>query len=1058
MKEKLSFVWTFLIDRFRVTLLLLMITLVAGVASYVALPREITPTIDIPVANIITVWPGANPGDVENLITKKIEKELKGLENTESYTSSSRSGLSIITVEFQLGTNKIENMQRLRDRVDAAKRDLPSSLPADPQINEISFSDIALLSLTLSGDYSWSELKTFAQIIQEELETIPQVKDVQLKGVPEDKMHIVIDPLKLQALDLTVSQVTQMIRSAHQDMPLGQISLNGQDIEITLQGEMKTAQDFQELPLKNIDGALIKLSDIAEVRREFADFETETFFSRKKEAYPAVFISMIKSAAKGNVITMVEEAFEKIEKLKEEKKLTGALNIDVTFNRGQDIQESLDTLMGNGKQTLLLIALAMLLALGWKESLLASLSIPVSLMIGVTVLYLLGETFNGISLFALVLSIGLLVDNAIIIVEGMYQGIYEKKLSPQKAAHYALETFRWPIIAGTLTTLFAFLPMLFFITGISGQFIRIIPIAVMTVLGGALLMTLFLLPSLGVQFYKKFPLPQKNKESSSLLRKTQKKYESFMKNILYSPMKTSGVLIVSFLILLGSVSLVFTGKVQTEVFPPSDQTVFGAEVRFPQGTSLEKTKTLIPVLEKALEKYFEPQENGEIWLKNVIFTAGDSPSVGEVQAANVSRSHILGITLNLTSTQERQTESFDIAPLIGKDLKSVIPSSLEFEVFEDRGGPPSGAAIEIDIQSDDLARLDILSSQIVENLEKIDGLVNISDSRAEKITQVTWKFQREKMSQLGISPSFVRESLRAWVNGVTVVQILEGEDRIDVDLRIDTQGDKKWASPESLDVLGSIPLQSQTGEWINFEDLATPVLSSPFSNIERKEGERIITVSADVKRGTTASLYAPEIQKIFQEIDLLPGESLSLGGDNEEGNRIIQEMLAAMLAAVLLIFLVLVWQFNSFYQPLIILVLIPLSLSSVFIGFWLMDIPIGFPTMIGILALAGIIVNNAIVLIDRINHKHQTDPQDPLDGYILAGKERMQPIFLTSLTTVVGLIPLSLSDPFWMGLGFAIIFGMAISTILTLVLIPCIMVTLQRIGNAFLGIFQKKVR
>lgn len=1042
MKPKLSFLWTFLIDRFRVTTLFIIIIFIAGLGAYFGIPREITPTIDIPIANIITAWPGASPGDVENLITNKIEKNIKGLENIEEYSSTSLSGVSLITVEFQLGTNTMENMQRLREKIDESKRDLPTSLPSDPQINEISMSDISLLSLTLSGSYSWSELKQFAEVIQDELDSIPQVKEVSVQGAPEDKVHIMVNPLLMQSKNLSISQILQEIRAAHRDMPLGQVLVDGQKLEITIQGEMETPQEFMDIPIANKDGALIRLGDIAEVRREFDEFEVETFFGTQKESKPAVLISMTKSAAKGNVVTMVSRAFEKIESLKKRGQLPNELNINVTFNRSNDIQDSLNTLTDNGKQTLILIAIVMLVALGWRESLLASLSIPISLLIGIIVLYLLGETFNGISLFALVLSIGLLVDNAIIVVEGIYQGIYEKKLSPKEAALFALETFRWPIIAGTLTTVFAFLPMLFFITGISGQYVRIIPVAVMTVLFGALFMTLFLLPSIGVRFYEK--IPAKKHKNPKTLPKLQKWYESFMKPLLSSSWKTILVLMVSVGVFVWSVSLLITGKVPTEVFPGSDETIFGAEVRFPEGTPLKETKSIIPKIEEALSSYFEPRENGEIWIKNFIFTAGDSPSIGGRSGARISEQNTLGIIVNLTGTDERETQSFDIVPVIQKDLEQIIPSELELEVFEQRGGPPTGAAIQVKIEGNDLERLEGLTNEVLSKLENIDGLVNISDSRSEKTTQIAWNFKRDVIKKLNVNPAAIMDTLRASVNGVTVVQLIEGDDEIDVDLRIDWTGDKQWRSPESLDALNRIPIPIGNGKSITFEQIATPTPSSEFSSIEHENGSRIITISSSVARGKTASEFENQIQEIIENTETLPGETIILSGDSEEGNKIIGEMLRAMLAAFILIFLVLVWQFNSFSQPLIILGLIPLSLTSVFIGFWLLSIPIGFPTMIGILALAGIIVNDAIVLIDRINHRHRNEEKDLVSGYILAGKERMQPIFLTSITTVVGLLPLALSDPFWMGLGFAIIFGMAVSTILTLVLTPCMMITLQR--------------
>lgn len=1048
MKEKLSHLWTFLLQRSKVATLLLLIVLVAGTGAFRAIPREITPTIDIPIANIMTVWPGASPGDVEKLITNKIEKKIKTLDNVEQYTSVSFSGLSLVTVEFELGTSTLENMQKLREEIDNAKRDLPASLPNDPQINEISMSDVPILSLTLSGDFAWSELKQFAETIEEELESIPKIKEVTVSGAPEDKVHIFVDPVALQAQGLGIDQVLQALRSSHQDMPLGQIAVDGEKIEVTLQAELEKAEDFLDLPITIANGSTVFLRDFAEVRREFDAFEVETYFSTEKISEPSVLISMTKSGSKGNVITMVENALSRIETLSEKELIPYDLDVNVTFNRADDIQDSLNTLTGSGRQTLILIAIVMLLALGWRESLLASLSIPVSLLIGIIVLYLSGRSFNGISLFALVLSVGLLVDNAIIIVEGMSEAIHERKMKPFDAAIHTLKTFRWPIIAGTLTTVFAFLPMLFFITGISGQYVSVIPITVMAVLFGALFVSLFLLPSLGVKFYEK--IPPKTQSQSKILTAAHRWYAQDMRPLLESGWKTIGVLLLSTGVFVWSLSLVGTGKVPIEVFPASDQTIFAAEVEFPEGTPLEETRKLIPAIEAQMAPYFNTQPTGDVWLESYIFTVGKgSTAVQRDASSSIESTNILGITFNLTDTESRETSSYEIVPLVKKSLEDVMPGYVEFRMLEDRGGPPTGSALQVRFLGNDLPHLESLLEQTKSEVESWTEVTNISDSRAEKITQLTWRLKREELQRFGLSAASILEALRASVNGVTVVQLTEGDEEIDVDLKVDWNGDKQWSDPQSLDILNQIPLKTRSGDFIRFQQIAEATPSSELSQVQHRNGLRVMTLSADMNKGYTASQIQDKLQDTIAALDTQPGEIVEIGGDTEEGNRIITEMLAAMAAALLLIFLVLVAQFNSFYQPLVILALIPFSLTSVFIGFWILQVPIGFPTMIGILALAGIIVNDAIVLIDQINHQHHTHKKGIIDGYIDAAKSRMQPIFLTSVTTVVGLLPLSLSDEVWMGLGFAIIFGMIFSTILTLILTPAMLITLRRIKRLF---------
>lgn len=1036
-----------MLDRFKVTLMFTLLILIYGVTAFRDIPRETTPTIDIPAATITTVWPGASPGDVEQLITNKIEKEIKNLENIEKYNSVSMSGVSVVSVEFDIESDKLENMQKLREKIDQAEKELPDTIVDDPDINEVSVSDIPIISLTLSGDFSWSELKQFSEILEDDLKGIPKVKDVLVNGAPETEVHILLDPIKLEAQRIGVNEVISAIRSAHRDLPLGQVTVDGQEIEVTVRGELETAAEFMDVPVRTSNGIILRLGDFAQIRREFDTFEVETFFSTKDASRPAVSIDVIKSGAKGNVITMVGEVLGRVEALKLSGLLPQSLNVDTTYSRADDINESLGTLTGSGKQTLILIAIVMLLAIGWRESVLAALAIPLSLLIGIIVLFLRGDTFNGVSLFSLVLSVGLLVDNAIIIVEGLSTGIHEKRMSPRQAAVYTLKTFRWPIITGTLTTLFAFLPMLFFITGVSGQYVRVIPITVMAGLTGALLVSLFLLPSLGVRFFSFIP-PKKQREAK-FLRAFQFWYGEKMRVILSSLKKVWMVLGLSAVVFLFSISLLVTKKVPVEVFPSSDQVLFTAKAELPEGTELSETKKLIDPIEGVLRRYFEPQENGDVFLKNFIFTVGkSSDAVRQPGESGQAEENVLGITLNLTDKDSRQMKSYEIVPLLRKELEKVIPPFAEFEFSELVAGPPTGAPVEVRLIGQNLERLERLIDQVkagVESLtikhggQTIQPAKNVRDSRSERVTQLTWQFDRDILARFGLTPSAVLETLRASVNGVTAIQLTEGDDEIDVDVRIDWEGDRAWDNPTSLEYVDRIPMKTPSGNFVTLQQVADASLSSELSKIDHRDGVRVMYVRADLERGITASQLESDLQAILDDLDTVPGEMVEIGGESEEGNRLIREMSGAMLAALFLIFLVLVWQFNSYVQPFVILALIPLSLTGVFIGFWILGLPLSFPTMIGIVSLAGIIVNDAIVLIDRINHQHSDGGgrKSEVEGYIEAGKERMQPIFLTSVTTVVGMLPLSLSDEVWGGLGFAVVFGMVLSTVLTLLLIPC---------------------
>jgi len=1034
-----------MLDRFRIVTLLLIFIIVMGTVSFMTIPRETEPTIDIPAATVTTIWPGASPGDVEKLITHKIEREVKNLDNLETFTSFSRSGVSIIMIEFDIDSDKNINLQKLREKIDNSKRDLPDTILDDPEVTEISISDVPIVTLMLSGDFAWSELKQFSDILEEEFETVTKVKRVNVKGAPEDEVHIVLDPVKLEAQGISVSEVLNAIRAAHRDMPLGSVTVDGQLIEVTVRAEMETASEFADVPVKLSGNTIIKISDLGVVRREFEKFEVETYFSTSDREQPAVQIEVIKSAEDGNVLKMVGNILSRVEELKANGTLPQHLEATVTYNRADEIQESLDTLTRSGTQTLILIAIVMFVFVGWRESLLAAVAIPLSFLIAVMVLNFLGRSFNGISLFALVLGIGLLVDNAIVIVEGMSESIHQKKMKPRDAAVETLRVFRWPLIAGTLTTVFAFLPMLFFVSGVMGDFISVIPITVTTVLVGALIVSLLILPSVARQFFLFIP-PKKKRENKGLI-KVQAWYERTMRKILKKRSRMIAVLGISFAVFAFSFSLVVTNRVPVEVFPSSDFTFFNVNFEFPEGTNLDETRELIEPVSKELRVFFEPQENGEVWLKNFVFTVGSAQEFqrrGE-GSAGTPQENFLGLTVNLTEKIDREAKSYDIMPLIQAHIEAIVPSHVEAEFTEMKGGPPTGAALEVRIMGDDTNHISELSEELEVLVGELPGTVNPRTTAADRITQMVWNFDRTMLAKFGLTPQQVMETLRSGVHGVTAVKLTEGDEEIDVNVRLDWKGTGEWDDPESLDVLNRIPVRTASGSFVTLSQIASPTLSSELSQILHYDGKRIVTVLADMEKGTPISTIQKDLDTAISKLEFLPGEMIEFGGDSEEGGRLMRESATAMAFALVLILVVLVAQYNSFYQALVTLVLIPLSLTGVFIGFWLTGFPISFPTMIGIVALAGIIVNDTIVLIDHINI-HAKETKSWIKAYIEAGKKRLQPIFLTSITTVVGMLPLSLSDEIWGGLGFAIIYGMTLSTVLTLLLIPC-----------FLGVVKKKI-
>ncbi len=1048
--NKLGLLWTFLLERGRVALLLAILAMAWGFSAYKSMPRESSPEVEIPVGIISTVWPGASSVDVEKLVTEKIEREVKTLENVERYTSTSRAGLSIVSVEFEVGTNMDQNMQKLREALDDAERSLPDTLPDDPDLTEASASAIPILTLNISGDFSLSELKRFAETFQDEFEGIQGVKEVLISGLPEEEIHLYIDPISLQKYGLSVEQVAQKINQSHQDLPLGQIFLDGEKLDLRVEGELESISDFFELPIMKKGAQIVTLGEIVEIRREFDTLNVETYSSTGGKLQTSLSLDLIKSEAKTNVAKAVTAALKTIEDYREKQLIPDSLDVNIVYNSADDIQKDLNNLIVTGTQTLVLITIILFFALGWRESLLAFISIPLSMFIAIGMLQLLGETFNFLSLFSLILAVGLLVDNAIIVVEGISENIFYGKKKPIDAAKSALETFRWPIITGTCTTIFAFLPMMFLISGVSGQYVSVIPKTVMVVLISSLVVSLFLVPVFGVAFFTFFP-PKPHTEGT-LLTKVKEWYEPFMRGILYSSKKLFITLGLSFLTLVFAIGLMVTGQIPVEIFPGGDENFFTAKIELPKGTKLRETRELLPEIEQGLLPLFEEDSKGKGNFKNMVVTVGQVSSYDPeaLQGSGISpEEEVIGITFNLKPKKDRIISSEAAADLVEKTLRPLIPSYADLSMGKLEGGPPSGSsAIEIRLVSDDLEHLELVTDDLRAKLESMSlksggKLIDITDNRGEVLPQITWKIDRLKLENVGLTISQMSQTLRSAIEGVRVLQISDGEDEIDVVLRLNFSEELKWKGPESLEILSQIPIKTQSGKFIQLSDVAEFQIGPQRSIVRHRDGKRTVTVGANIEgKKVTASQFQAKLEEAIASLDKWPGDSFQIGGDNEEGSRLITEMISAMIFAAFLIGMVLVLQFNSFSQPIIILSAIPLSLTAVLIGFWISQTPISFPTLIGIVALAGIIVNDDIVLIDRINH-HRRRTENYEDALIEGCKARMQPIFLTSITTVVGLLPLALSDPVWRGLGFAVIYGMSLSTVLTLLVTPCILLVMR---------------
>jgi HAE1 family hydrophobic/amphiphilic exporter-1 len=717
-----------------------------------------------------------------------------------------------------------------------------------------------------------------------------------------------------------------------------------------------------------------------------------------------------------------------------------------------------------------------------------------------------GRTFNFISLFAMILSIGLLVDNAIILTEGISEEIRKGQKNIQSAVIKAILKFKLPVITGTMTTIFAFFPMLVFITGANGDFISHLPFTVIVVLIASLIISLLLLPVVAVQLFTFFPLvPTSDKNSNnkdknhrkspsfpSLIKEKAKSYlrficgeeDGFFKKKIIQVGKIYNIKMLSILrkkrnswLILIFMTAAMIGSfflpVGVEIFSSSEEDYFSIKIELPEGTALEETKKLIKPINDQLAILFLQQENrqkilananAEIkeisnnfpgkMIDNIVFYAGKESSANNGRRSfktKSSQENILGMTIFLVKEEDRTASFSEFVNISEKLITKVLPKNSILETLQTKKGPPSSSPIIIEIplkKSDDLFSPDL--NEVIdftkEKLRSMTGVKDVTDSRLEYNLEYTYKLNPELLAWFGLTNQEIERTLRSSVYGTTLFQIFEEDEEIDVDLRVDFGGEQKWEEIKSLNLLDEISVKNRKGSSIKLSQLGDPTIIPKVSEIKHKDGEVIVTIYAEIEDGIVLSKISQEIEEFIPEINnTFPDFKIQSKGGNNDVNKLVSEMIKSMLIALILILIILILQFNSFRKSLIILSLIPYSLTAVFTGFFLINTPFGFPTMIGIVALAGIIVNDAIILVDHINYKLKESHKDNISSMIKACSERFQPIFLTSLTTIIGLIPLVFQDETWSGLGLAIIFGMTISTILTLILVPALLIVTKSV-------------
>lgn len=1072
----------FVVNR-RFAYLFLAVLISVGLYSLLSIPRESSPEVVVPVGLVQTILPGAPAAGMESLVTNEIERGLSSLANVKQITSTSQEGVSVVTVEFLAEADVGESIQALKDEVDNIARVLPANAEK-PFVSEFSLVDQPILTIAVAGDLLPGELRVLANALVKDLESIPGVSEISIAGVEKREVTVLINQAQLKQYGLSLNGVTQAIQNANRTLPIGQITSNSILYNVSFEGKISSVGELPNIVVGLVGGQPVYLRDIAAVQDGLA---AATTISRVSvEGTPsASSISLNVSKQRGGDITKITKQInERLVELQKDDALLAGLTVTTLLDAGEQIQTNLFDLTSSGLQTVLLVVGLLALTIGWRESIVAGTAIPLSFLIGFIGLYFSGNTINFLSLFALILGIGILVDSAIVMVEGINAKMKkDSTIDKDLASILTIREFKAPLISGTLTTVSMFVG-LFVVSGVIGQFISSIPFTLIFILFASLFVSLAIVPVFASQFLRRRSSTNFEKKQVAYAQILESWYRDKLLFILKNPLyqyRFLSLLLASFVFVLTLpvsfligvilaptlylvsmllyarleksalatwlqktirtsillITIAVVGGIGSFLFPaiPLVKVVFFeqgdvdyviVEIEAKEGTQKEVTDIAVRRVEEILYKTED--------IDSFVTTVGSGSQFG-----SGGTSQKLG-NIFITLSSKRTFTSTEMVDLLRQSVADI--NGVKITVNQPSDGPPTGAAVVVKYLGDDLTALTDVANKTTQLLRTIDHTTNIQSSSNNSSTEFVLTLDRAKAASLGLDPFTISSIARTAVFGSEATSLTTLDEDIPVMVKLNLSDDinatNETSNNTSINTLSRIEIPTQTGT-IPLSSLVTISLREASNAIMHEDSKRVVTVTADI----TASGNAREVQTqilslIDEELSLPEGVELSTGGgETEESNKAFFEMVLALGIGILLMIGVLVYQFGSYLHTRYVLSILPYSLIGIFLGLTITMNPISFPSIMGFIALSGIVVNNAILLIDMMNQRRLRDPEkDILEIVVDTSVDRLRPILLTTITTVVGMIPLINTGDIWAPLAYAVMFGLTFSVFITLLLIP----------------------
>lgn len=1022
--------WNFFLRQNKFSYLLLVSLLGFGVFALVDIPKESSPEIQIPIGIVSTTLPGASAADVEQLVTNRIERRLSGnLENLRSLTSTSREGVSTVVAEFSLSADLDRSIQELKDEVDKIRPDLPTNAN-DPVVLEVNFADQPIMTIAASGEKTDAEFSVFADAFKREIEGVPGVSRIESSGVREREVTVVVEETALAQYGLSIADVISGIRAANLTVPVGSITTDGVRYAVAFDGDIATPEEVRDVPIGAAAGQPIFVRDVARVNDGLGESVTLSRLSVDgSPAAPSISFDVYKR--RGGDITRITGAVSaRIAELQEANGMFEGFTMQTVLDNGDLIKQDLTRLSRSGLQTVGLVILLLIIAIGWREALVAGAAIPLSFLIGFIGLYASGNTINFISLFALILAVGILVDSAIVMVEGINRRMKENpSIDKTEAARETLREFAKPLIAGTLTTV-AMFSGLFLVGGISGEFISAIPFTINFVLFASLLVALGFIPLIASLFLRRRSATRIEQKQTEYAKQLEAWYRNKLERIIGNRTRER---IFLWLISAGfilAIAMPIFGVVKVIFFEQEDIEWMYAQIELPQGTPQEVTDLAARRFEEVL--YTEPD------IASFVTTVGMTSPFADFNNVTMDPKYA-SYFINLRA--DRQMTSLEISASLRE--KSRQFNDFLVTVGQPDSGPPTGDPIVIRFLGDDLDELSRLAIDASRLLDDIPGTTGITTSTDTNSTEFVLTLDKARAAAFGFTPQQISQTLRSTVFGTEATSITTDGEDIDIIVKLDLNPayvDPADTNAVSIAALENITLTSPSGDSVPLSALTTTSVRESSTAIRHDDRKRIVSVSGGIEPGANLrEILATFQQRAPRELSIPESVEVAYGGETEEADEAFRDMFLALIVGVLLMLAILVLQFNSYRHTMYVLSILPFSLIGIMFGLALTQKALSFPSLMGFIALSGIVVNNSILLIDRMNSNRRANPDGEVRNAVIdAAVSRLRPILLTTLTTVIGVFPLTFASDLWSPLAYAIMFGLSFSVIITLLLVPII--------------------